>query len=216
MRTYLSYADQTNLTLPSETVSNHSVKIFIWSVARASGFGSPGRSAQSIGTSATLKVPVGSKLPPIAGNAEKIALYLLRSTLFSISLQSSVLALVVVGAMYFSEAIVVVVVFFVVAIFFVALCQTSLLPDLTQTKLTFFVFASAPTRVHLPPTLAAFAGLIIVASNVTKTKAAKPNLAFCRAMSQVLHTRSAMFVALHLLSSRDHDWCPNRFGEISA
>ena len=187
MRTYLSYADQTNLTLPSETVSNHSVKIFIWSVARASGFGSPGRSAQSIGTSATLNVPVGSKLPPIAGNAEKIALYLLRSTLFSINLQSSVLALVVVGAMYFSAAIVVV----VVLLFVVAFCQTSFLPNLTQTKLTFFVFATAPTLVHLPPTLAAFAGLTTVASNVTKTKAAKPNLAFCRAMSQVLHTRSA-------------------------
>ena len=142
MRTYLSYADQTNLTLPSETVSNHSVKIFIWSVARASGFGSPGRSAQSIGTSATLNVPVGSKLPPIAGKAAKIALYLLRSTLFSISLQSSVLALVVVGAMYFSVAIVVVVADVVDVVdvvdefaseFFVAtFCQISLLPTLTH------------------------------------------------------------------------------------
>ena len=191
MRTYLSYADQTNLTLPSETVSNHSVKIFIWSVARASGFGSPGRSAQSIGTSATLNVPVGSKLPPIAGKAAKIALYLLRSTLFSISLQSSVLALVVVGAMYFSEAIVVV----VVLLFVVAFCQISFLPDLTQTKLTFFVFATAPTRVHLPPTLAALAGLITVASNVTKTKAAKPILAFCRAIFKGLHTRPVLIVA---------------------
>ena len=76
-------------------------------------------------------------------------------------------------------------------LFVVAFCQTSFLPNLTQTKLTFFVFATAPTLVHLPPTLAAFAGLTTVASNVTKTKAAKPNLAFCRAMSQVLHTRSA-------------------------
>ena len=53
-------------------------------------------------------MPVGSKLPPIRGKAENIALYLLRSTLFSISLQSSVLALAVVGAKYFSAAIVVV------------------------------------------------------------------------------------------------------------
>ena len=183
MRTYLSYADQTNETLPSETVSNHSVKIFIWSVARASGFGSPGRSAQSIGTRATLNVPVGSKLPPIRGKAENIALYLLRSTLFSISLQSSVLALAVVGAKYFSAAIVVVVdvvvVVAVVAAVVVTFRQISFLPDLTHIYKTFFVNSVEPTLLHLPPTLAALAGLISVASNVIKAKAAKPHLAFC-------------------------------------
>ena len=130
----MSYVDQTNLTLPSETVSNQSVKIFIWSVARASGFASPGRSAQSIGTSATLNVPDGSKLPPIGGKATKMFPHFVRSGLASISLQSSVLALVVVGAIYFSAATVVVVVAVVVLLVEdVLTCHTVFLPDLTQT-----------------------------------------------------------------------------------
>ena len=55
-------------------------------------------------------MPDGSKLPPIGGNATKMFPHFVRSGLASMSLQSSVLVPVVVGATYFSAAIVVVVV----------------------------------------------------------------------------------------------------------
>jgi hypothetical protein len=101
-------------------------------------------------------------------------------------LQSSVLALEVVGAKYFSVATVVVV-FLVALLAVVARCQTSFLPYFTQTKLKFFVFAIAPTLAHLPPTVAALTGLITGTSTVTKTKLIKPILAFRRAITQLSH-----------------------------